>query len=426
MEERSNRRKIVFILLLIGVPLVSLFAFRFYQSSADQSSPAGRFAGQRPGPNRQPGGAEGRPQRGGNRGPGARQGRPQLVEVATIDRGTIRERVSLVGSLKPKQQVEVIPKITGRLERIFVDVGDPVREGQLIAELEGEELAQQVLRADAALAVAEATLAQREAELENARAEELRAADLFAQGLLSVQGQQTSETRARVVQSQLALAEAQVRQAEAALEELRIRQQQTQIRSPLDGWVARRYVHPGALVNPNTPMVTVLQLSTMVTQVSVPERDFAKLRVGNQATVVVDALDGRSYEGHVARISPLLDPTTRSGSVEIEIPNSDGQLKAEMFARIQMDLGTDRQVLLVPRDAVILRGQQTGVNVLLSDRVQFRPIETGASTEQGIEVLAGVDAGTTVITRGSQGLKDGDLVVVPGGQSALPTPEDRS
>ena len=348
------------------------------------------------------------------------------MEVATIDRGTIRERVSLVGSLKPKQQVEVIAKITGRLERIFVDVGDPVREGQLIAELEGAELAQQVLRADAALAVAEATLAQREAELENARAEELRAADLFAQGLLSVQGQQTSETRARVVQSQLALAEALVRQAEAALEELRIRRQQTQIRSPLDGWVARRYVHPGALVNPNTPMVTVLQLSTMVTQVSVPERDLAKLRVGNQATVVVDALEGRSYEGHVARISPLLDPTTRSGSVEIEIPNSDGQLKAEMFARIQMDLGTDRQVLLVPRDAVILRGQQTGVNVLLSDRVQFRPIETGASTEQGIEVLAGVDAGTTVITRGSQGLKDGDLVVVPGRQSSLPTPEDRS
>ena len=348
------------------------------------------------------------------------------MKVATIDRGTIRERVSLVGSLKPKQQVEVIAKITGRLERIFVDVGDPVREGQLIAELEGAELAQQVLRADAALAVAEATLAQREAELENARAEELRAADLFAQGLLSVQGQQTSETRARVVQSQLALAEALVRQAEAALEELRIRRQQTQIRSPLDGWVARRYVHPGALVNPNTPMVTVLQLSTMVTQVSVPERDFAKLRVGNQATVVVDALEGRSYEGHVARISPLLDPTTRSGLVEIEIPNSDGQLKAEMFARIQMDLGTDRQVLLVPRDAVILRGQQTGVNVLLSDRVQFRPIETGASTEQGIEVLAGVDAGTTVITRGSQGLKDGDLVVVPGRQSALPTPEDRS
>ena len=173
LEERSNRRRIIFILLLIGVPLVSLFAFRFYQSSADQGRPSGRFEGQRPGPNRQAGGAEGRPQRGGNRGPGARQGRPQLVEVATIDRGTIRERVSLVGSLKPKQQVEVIPKITGRLERIFVEVGDPVREGQLIAELEGEELAQQVLRADAALAVAEATLAQREAELENARAKQI-------------------------------------------------------------------------------------------------------------------------------------------------------------------------------------------------------------------------------------------------------------
>ena len=422
----SKRQRTVLILILIGLPLVSLLAYRFYQASEGRGGPSGRFAGQRPGPNQRSSEAVGGPQRSGNRRPGAGQGRPQLVEIATIDRGTIRERVSLVGSLKPKEQVEVIPRITGRLERIFVDVGDPVREGQLLAELEGEELAQQVLRADASLAVAEATLAQREAELENARAEGKRAADLFAQGLMSVQAQQTAETRARVVQSQLALAEAQVRQAKAAHEELRIRQQQTQIRSPLDGWVARRYVHPGALVNPNTPLVNVLRLSTMVTQVSVPERDFAKLQVGNQATVAIDALGGRSYEGRVARISPLLDPTTRSGSVEIEIPNSDGQLKAEMFARIQMDLGADRQALLVPRDAVILRGQQTGVNVLLTDRVQFRPIETGASTEQGIEVLAGVEAGTTVITRGTQGLQDGDLVSTPGRQSALPEPEDRS
>ena len=422
----SKRRRTVLILILIGLPLVSLLAYRFYQASEGRGRPVGRFVGQRPGPNQRSSEAGGGPQRSGNRRPGAGQGRPQLVEVATIDRGTIRERVSLVGSLKPKEQVEVIPKITGRLERIFVDVGDPVREGQLLAELEGEELAQQVLRADASLAVAEATRAQREAELENARAEEKRAADLFAQGLMSVQVQQTAETRARVVQSQLALAEAQVRQAEAAHQELRIRRQQTQIRSPLDGWVARRYVHPGALVNPNTPLVNVLRLSTMVTHVSVPERDFAKLQVGNQATVAIDALGGRSYEGRVARISPLLDATTRSGSVEIEIPNSDGQLKAEMFARIQMDLGTDRQALLVPRDAVILRGQQTGVNVLLTDRVQFRPIETGASTEQGIEVLAGVEAGTTVITRGTQGLQDGDLVSIPGRQSALPAPEDRS
>ena len=338
--------------------------------------------------------------------------RAQPVEVAAVERGTLHEVVSLVGSLKPKERVEVTPKITGRVERVYVDVGDRVEEGRLIAELEGEELEQQVLRAEASLAVAQAMQAQRGAELENARAEEQRSAELRTQGLISLQAHQTAETRARVVDSQLQLAGAQVRQAQAELEELRIRLQQAKIRSPLSGWVARRYVHPGALVNPNTPVLSLLRLSTMVVEVNVPERDLVRLRAGSQAVVTIDAWGGRNYDGRVSRISPLLDPATRSGSVEIEIPNPKGELKAEMFARIQMDLGTERDVLLVPREAVVLRGQQAGVNVLLTDRVQFHPIQTGASTGQGVEVVAGLVEGTTVVTRGTQALKDGDAVMV--------------
>ena len=361
---------------------------------------------------------------GGGFTPGGSPVRP--VEVAQVERGTLREVISLVGSLKPKEQVEVSPKITGRVEKIYVDVGDQVEAGAVLAELEGEELDQQVRRAEATMAVAEASVGQRRAELDNARADQTRSAELQAQGLISLQAHQTAETRVAVVESQLRLAEAQVLQAKADLTELQIRLQQTRILSPLTGWVARRYVHPGALVNPNVPLLTLLQLSTMVAQVNVPERDLTRLRVGNRGSVTIDALAGRIYEGRVARISPLLDPTTRSGLVEIEIPNPNSELKAEMFARIQMNLGTERQALLVPREAVVLRGQTTGVNVLLADRVQFRPIHTGTATEQGVEVLEGLTEGATVVTRGTQDLKDGDAVEIQKRQSAQRAPEDRS
>ncbi|MBI3894404.1 MAG: efflux RND transporter periplasmic adaptor subunit [Acidobacteria bacterium] len=347
--------------------------------------------------------------------------------MATVKQGSLREQVSLVGSLKPKEQVEIMPKISGRIIQILVQVGDPVKEGQLIAELEGDELKQQVLRAEASLSVTQATLAQREAELENAQAERDRGANLVEEGLIPSQTWDTIRTRTRVAESQMKLAQAQVQQATADLEELRIRQQQTQIRSPLTGYVGQRHMDPGALASPNTPIVSVLRLSTMVTAVNVPEQYLAKMRTGNRAIVTIDALEGRTFEGRVARLSPLLDPATRSSLVEIEIPNSDGQLRAEMFARIQMDLGSERQALLVPREAVVVQGQQSGVHVLQADRVQFLPIELGVSTEQGVEVLAGLKPGVTVITRGSQNLKDGDAVIIQGEQETSPRPRgDRS
>src|SRR5581483_836267 len=292
----KGKASTVALLLTVALCAVALFGFRLYQSRVSQA--ASEPAQQREGQNWQgqrgnqpqggPGAGRGGPQypQGGGGNFGSNQ--PPLVEAGTVTKGMITEQLWLVGSLKPKSQVEVLPKVTGKLQRILVDVGDMVREGQLIAELEGDELEQQVLRAEAALAVAEATLAQRNAELENARADGERAAQLAAEGLMSVQARQTAETRTRVVEAQLKTAEAQMRQAQADLAELKIRQQQTKITSPLTGWVGKRYVDPGALLGPNTPIVSVLQLSSLITEVRVPEQSLSKLRPGNRAVIYID------------------------------------------------------------------------------------------------------------------------------------------
>jgi RND family efflux transporter MFP subunit len=228
------------------------------------------------------------------------------------------------------------------------------------------------------------------------------------------------------VESQLMLAQAQVRQAQADLAELKIRQQQTQVQAPLSGWIGRRYVDAGALVNTNSPIVNVLDLSTMITEVKVPEERMGSLSPGSRAFVSIDALGGQTFQGTVARIAPVLDAATRSGSVQVEIPNPGGRLKAEMSARIQMEMGTERRAVVIPRDAVVMRGSQTGVNVLEGDRVRFQSIQTGITTDQGVEVVLGLQVGTVVVTRGSQGLQDGAVVEVQRSTAASEELEDHS
>lgn len=353
----------------------------------------------------------------------ARPGGPggaRVVSVSTSQAkaGVVQEEILVTGSLKPKEQVDVTPKATGRVERMHFQVGDAVKKGDLIAELEDDELQQQVNRAIAAQAVARASLAQREAELSNSRAELARTRTLFSEGLVPRQEFEAKQTGYEVVQAQVRLARAQEEQAQAELNELKIRLEQTKILAPMPGHIGRRYVDVGALVNPATPIVHLVNLSTMVTVANVPEREIRKLRVGNRATIQVDAFGDSKVFGRVARIGPVLDVATRSASVEVEIPNPDGGLKAEMFARVTLDLASTRPAVLIPREALVYRGQQPGVYVLESKRPVFRLVETGLTQGEDVEVLANLAAGTTVIARGASMLNEGDQIriVTAGGE----------
>jgi len=337
------------------------------------------------------------------------------VGVATSRTGSVLEEILLTGSLRPKEQVEVTAKATGRLEKINFELGDRVQKGDLIAELEDDELQQQVNRANASLAVTRASSAQRAAELEYSKAHLARAESLLKEGLIPKSDFESRLTATQVAEAQLQLARAQERQVQAEISELKIRLAQTKIYSPLSSVVARRHVDVGALLNPSSPIVTLVNLSTMVVQANVPERDVAKLRVGSQASVEVDAFLDRKFSGKVARISPVLDAATRSATVEVEIPNPDAGLKAEMFARVMLDLQSTRQAVLIPREALVYRGQQPGVYLHQQGKPLFRPVDTGRTLGDDVEILGNLDPGLTVIARGASMLRDGDSVRLAGG-----------
>ena len=336
------------------------------------------------------------------------------VRVAEARVGAIPQELLLAGALKPKELVEVNAKVTGRVQKLNFQIGDRVKRGDLIALLDDDELVQQVNRAMASLTVAKAAAAQREAELANSRADLVRFEALFREGLVPQRDLEAHQTAARVVESQLQLARAQQAQATAELNELRIRREQTRIVAPMNGWVARRHVDVGALVSPSTPILTLVNLATMVTLASVPEREVGALRVGMDAEVYLDAFGDRLFTGHVARISPVLDAATRSALVEIEIPNPDGRLKAEMFARVKLNTASTRQTVLIPREALVYRGEQPGVYIVREGAPEFRTIETGTMQGDLVEALTNLQPGTKIVATGASMLTEGDRIRVVG------------
>jgi RND family efflux transporter MFP subunit len=218
------------------------------------------------------------------------------VDISRVRLGSINEKVFLVGALRPIAQVEVISKMTGRIDQLVVQIGDWVQKGQLIAKVDEDEIRQQVKRAEAALEVAEATLSEKQTDLEILKKELDRTIELHENHLIPKRDFDTAEARHRGAIAQEKLAEALIDQANAELHELRVRLDNTRILAPISGFVSKRHLDNGALANPSLPLVSLVDLSTMVMLINVPEKDLVKIRSGLSAAIAFDAFPDRKFQ----------------------------------------------------------------------------------------------------------------------------------
>jgi RND family efflux transporter MFP subunit len=377
------------------------------QASDGQATPAGAPAAGRAG-------AAGAGGRFGGRG-GAAAGRAPLpVELAEVRRAEVSEQITVVGNLVGDATVSVAPRVGGRLQEIDVRLGDRVTRGQRIAKIEDHELLEQVRQAEAAQEVSLATIRQREADLRLAETNVERSRNLFERQLLPRQTLDDNEARWQAAVAQLDLARAQNAQSRARLEELRITLGNTVITSPVNGFVARRPVDPGAFVSQNAPIVDVVDITRVRLIANVVERDLNQISAGNATQVQVDAYPGETFEGRIARVSPVLDPTTRTAPIEIEIPNRSFRLKPGMYARVGITTGTKKDALVVPANALVDLGGRRGVFMPRNDTAVFRVVQVGLEHQNVAEVLGGLKEQEVVITTGSAALRDGDRIILPG------------
>ena len=390
--------KKLLLILFVGA-FLSALGFRLYQElSGGEVAAGGRPpSGGRPSGGGPPGGGGGRP--------------PLLVDTAQVEPHQFETTLEVLGELIPQAEVDVMSRISGRLQQVLVNRGEPVTKGQLLAVVDDVDLRQQILRAEAATAVTRAGVNREEATYRNLALQVKRFQNLHEEALISIQELEDLESRLFVAEAQVELAKAQVQQAEASLRELSIQQEQTRIYSPLDGFVGTRYLDPGALVSPSLSILSVLEVHRVKTIVPVVETAIQRVRRGLPAEIGVDAYPDRIYEGTVTRITPFLNPETRSADVEIEIANPDNTLKPGMFARVTIDAKISRNALSIPRSALLTRGSQKGVYLLTEDMATvFQVIEIGQIKGNVVEVIEGLEEGVEVVNAGASNLNEGDRV----------------
>jgi membrane fusion protein, multidrug efflux system len=403
------------IVIIAVIAAAALAGIAFYSGMFSRDNGAQAAGVQDPAAQGRAGGA-GR-QGGAPGGFGARGGgRGQLtVELAPVVHANVNRELSVVGNLIGDQTVSVVPKTAGRLMDIAVKLGDRVNRGQRIAKIEDEEILEQVRQADAAFEVAKATIRQREADLALAKTNAERSRNLFQRQLLPQQTLDDAEAKYQSAQAALDLARAQNTQSQARLDELRINQQNTIITSPVNGFVSRRAADPGAFVSQNSPVVEVVDITRVRMVANIIEKDLKQIGVGDTARVEVDAFPGEDFMGRIARVSPVLDPSTRTAPIEVEIANPQYRLKPGMYARVGIVTESHTNALVVPTNAVVDVNGTRGVYLSVNNAAAFHPVKIGIEGNERTEILDGVAIGDRVVTTGAAGLRNGDPIILAGG-----------
>jgi RND family efflux transporter MFP subunit len=394
-------RKTLIALVLLTCGVAAFCYFRGGEGVANSPGAAGAARGSSPGT------------RGGG---GAIARAPMTVELAPVARGSMSEVVTVVGSLEGAASVEVAAKVGGRLQEVLVRIGDRVSRNQKLAQVDDREIREQVRQAEASFDVARATIRQREADLKFAATNLDRSRSLFERNLLPRQTLDDAEARQQSSVAQLDLARAQFEQAKARLEELRITLGNAEIRSPVNGFVAKRFLDAGAFVSPNTSVVSVVEIDVVRLVANLVEKDLRRVRLGTPADVEVDAYPGDVFRGRVARVAPVLDPATRTAQMEVEVPNRDFRLKPGMYSRVRLTVASKVGALTVPVNAVVdLEGRKGVFTIDRETRTaRFNPVNVGIEDGRLVEIVAGIGEGQQVVTTGASALREGDPVQLPG------------
>ncbi len=337
------------------------------------------------------------------------------VETTPIHNATVRQVGQFSGSLSPVSSFVVSPKIGGRLERVTVDVGDKVKSGDLIAELDDDEYRQGVGQARAELAVAKAGVAEARSALEIGKRELDRMKSLHSKNIASDAELDEAKARFAASNAKYEVAKAEVTRREAALKSAEIRLSYAKIHVTWEGdgerVIGERFVDQGEQLKANSPIVTVLDNSVLTAEVDVIERDYPKIVVGQKAAITTDAYPDLEFAGAVARIAPLLQANSRQARVEIEAPNPENLLKPGMFVRASVEFARHEDVTVVPVASLARREGKQGV--FLVDKTEmkaiFKPLILGIREGEIVEVVEPELEGE-VITLGHHLLSDGGKI----------------
>jgi len=353
--------------------------------------------------------------------------------VVLVERKDVANTLTISGEFKPFQDVDVHAKVAGYIRKIYVDVGDHVRDGQPLAELEIPELTAQLSGADASVRAAEQQIRRAEGELQRDRSTHSaahaaysrlkQAADARA-GLVAQQEVDDSQAKDLASEAQVSSAEAQLDAAKQQFEVAQANQKQfaamtgyTRIIAPFAGVITNRYADTGTLVAAGTssstqaiPVVRIAQVSRLRLVLAVPESAAAQIRLNDAVNVHIDALH-RDIRGKVSRFASALDQQTRTMETEIDVENGDGQLLPGMYTETNLVLQGKKNALTVPLQAVSRdRNDATVLAVGANNILEEKHVVLGLEDNARVEIVSGLREGDRVVVGNRSQFRPGQRV----------------
>ncbi|MEX0609302.1 MAG: efflux RND transporter periplasmic adaptor subunit [Balneolaceae bacterium] len=304
------------------------------------------------------------------------------VEVSLVNRGDISAYYANTATLEAEREATVVSKVRGILEEIYVEEGDFVKAGQVIAKLED---AQYRMEADRA-----------KATMDRLYNDFQRNKELYEKNLIAAETFQNSQFE---YESQ-----------KAAYDLAGLNVKYTSIKSPINGIISQRFVKAGNMITTDQQIYRVTDFEPLQAILHVPEHEMPKIKKGQKAHLQVDALPGQLFEGHVERISPVVDPLTGTFKATIFVNETKDMLRPGMFGRVKIVYDTRENTRMIPKSAVLSEDLNQSVYVIVDSLAFKKTIRTGYVNGLSIEVIDGLEEGETVVTVGQGSLQDSSKV----------------
>lgn len=337
-------------------------------------------------------------------------GRAQKIEFTSVVSKPVSRSIDLPAEVEPFLSVSLHARVQGYVEKINVDRGSVVKQGDVLVELSAPEMASHIAEAEARIQAIESDRLQAEAQLAALRStyeKTQKAAETpgAVAGNELVQMQQQIAAQQALIQSKRQSAQA----VEADVRALKEMQSYLRIVAPFDGVITERLVHPGALVGPaaDAPLVVLEQISKLRVVVAVPEEDYGSVVQGSKVAFHIPAFPERIYSGTVARSAHALDPKTRTLPVELDVTNTDGSLAPGMYPTVTWPVRRARPAIMVPVSSIVTTTERTFVIRNHDGHAEWVDVKKGHVEGPLMEVMGPLQVGDKIVTRATDEIREG-------------------
>lgn len=320
------------------------------------------------------------------------------VQLAEVTMTNIENTLSLTGTVEALEEAIISPKVAGRVTRVVADNGDGVAVGQQLVLLDNEDYTN-------AVSITRTELKKAETSLNNTRVNYERLSELYQAGAIPKKDFEDMEIA-------LTMAEAEVDSATVGLDNAERALRDTVVTSPISGVVANRSVTTGQMVSPGIPLMSVLNISSVYIVVSIEQNQLSNIKPGLEARVAVDGSGDQMFDGVVQIINPAANRAARVFETKIKVDNIDRLLKPGMFARVEINTGNSREVVVVPREALSGNKGMFFVFVAEGDKAVRQEVEIGQMIDGLVEIKSGLEEGQQVLVTNVNKLNDGDNIAI--------------